>query len=128
MLQELMDHVRGVADIISARAPLAVRAAKKAMVEGELIAFATIYCLHVGLLTTECYVARCIQALGKVPTLPPMQKLWHSVSSLLLLMRSKVAQLLWKNGKQHGQASECSEATIMLAAAMAIALMYKPWY
>ena len=33
--QELMDHVRGVADVISARAPLAVRAAKRAMVQGE---------------------------------------------------------------------------------------------
>lgn len=30
-----MDHVRGVAEVISARAPLAVRAAKKTMVEGE---------------------------------------------------------------------------------------------
>ena len=32
--QELMGHVRGVATVISARAPLAVRAAKRAMVEG----------------------------------------------------------------------------------------------
>eukprot|EP01043_Picozoa_sp_COSAG02_P076432 COSAG02_NODE_16234_length_1101_cov_1.270459_1_plen_58_part_00 len=36
-LQELLDHVREVADVICARAPLAVRAAKKAMVEGELV-------------------------------------------------------------------------------------------
>jgi hypothetical protein len=36
LLQELMDHVKGIADtsIISTRAPLAVRAAKKAMTEG----------------------------------------------------------------------------------------------
>ena len=34
LLQELMDHVKGFADIISTRAPLAVRAAKKAMTEG----------------------------------------------------------------------------------------------
>ena len=32
-----MGHVMEVANVISARAPLAVRAAKKAMVEGELI-------------------------------------------------------------------------------------------
>jgi enoyl-CoA hydratase len=31
---ELMDHVRGIADIISQRAPIAVRASKKAIVNG----------------------------------------------------------------------------------------------
>ena len=32
--EELMDHVRGVADLISLRAPIAVRSAKKAIVNG----------------------------------------------------------------------------------------------